>query len=148
LAISAASFGLRHHIDRVTRAVLEAYGAAGTLGIIETIPSTRPELNDRVFRTSGVTVVAFKAVATGKAALRFVTCLFLRNAGDDLLEIPHALDRSQDLLSARFGIAINRKMKHIERHKWMPSRRLILRATKPGIDMAGCALAVADRDGD
>jgi hypothetical protein len=132
----------------VAGALLEAGCTARTFRIIVTIPPTGPELDDRVFRTSGVTVVAFEAVAAGKAALRFVTRFLLRKAADDLLETPHALDRSQGFLRARIGIAINRQMKHVERHKLVPSQWLIPLATKPGVNMAGCVFPVADRDGD
>src|ERR1035437_3413727 len=63
LAILVASYRLRRHLDCVAGALLEAGCTARTFRIIVTIPPTGPELDDRVFRTSGVTVVALIAIA-------------------------------------------------------------------------------------
>src|SRR5579862_385382 len=146
--ISVAPSGLRHHFDGVTRALLEAHGAAGALVVVVAIPPARPQLDDGVLRTGGIAVVALEAVAAGKTALRLVAGRRLRQAGDDLLEAADALRGGQGLLRAGIGVAVDRQLQHVEGHSRMLRRLPEALAAEPGVDMPRGTFAVADRNGD
>ena len=89
---AATAFG--DHLDRVARALFEANGAARAEVVVDTVESARAELNDRLLRTGGVAIVAFKAVAAGQAAACLVTRLGLGQAARDFLESLALGDRS------------------------------------------------------
>ena len=74
-------------------ALLDADAAAGAKIEFDLVALVRAELDDRVFRTGGITIVAFEAIAAGQAALGLVQRFFLAQAADDLVETPVPLAR-------------------------------------------------------
>jgi hypothetical protein len=70
----------------VAGTLLDAHTAAGAKIELDLVTLAGAELDDRVFRTGGVAIVAFEAIAAGKATLGFVQRFFLAQATNDLVE--------------------------------------------------------------
>ena len=84
----------------MTRALLEAGGAAGAQVGLDPVEPALPQLDDRLFGTSRVAVVALETIAAGEAPGRLVARLFLREAGHDLVEAGALGDRQFGMLAA------------------------------------------------
>src|SRR6185503_7030516 len=104
---------LRAHLDRMAGALLVTHGTARAQIVVVTVETAFPELDDRLFRTGRVTVIAFEAVAAGKAATGLITRLGLGQARDHLFESPALLDRDF-ALPPPLGIEEHRQVEGLE----------------------------------
>ena len=84
---------LRAHLDCMAGALLITHGTARAQIVVVAVETAFAELDDRLLRTGRVTVVAFEAVAAGKAATGLITRLGLGEACDHLFESLALLDR-------------------------------------------------------
>src|ERR1700679_2403911 len=74
------------------------------------IAIVRSELDDRVLRTGGITIVAFEAIAAGQAALGLVQRLRLAQSVDNLIEAFCACAQREFVLHRGCSIRIDRQV--------------------------------------
>src|ERR1017187_6367389 len=81
---SPASVALRHHLDRVDGALLEARRAAGAAVVVEPVAMPDAELDHRVLRTGAEAAVTLEAVPAGQAPPGLINRRLDRQAADHL----------------------------------------------------------------
>src|ERR1700691_3788912 len=106
------------------------------------IAIVRSELDDRVLRTGGITIVAFEAIAAGQASLGLVQRLRLAQSIDDLIETARTCAQREFVLHRRSGVRIDRQVETGERDSRMLLRMTQITAAKASIDIARGLLAV------
>ena len=75
----------------MTRALLEADGAAGAFVVVVLVTFALAELDDGIVRAGAVTAVALKAIAAGQATLCLEQRLFFGQAADHFAKTAGAL---------------------------------------------------------
>src|SRR6266540_3345613 len=85
--VARISVGLRDHLDRVHRALLEAGSAAGAAVVVEPVAVTLTQLDHRVLGAGAQAAVAFEAVAARQAPAGLVDRLRGGEAADHLAEV-------------------------------------------------------------
>src|SRR5690349_3767778 len=91
--VARISAGLRDHLDRVHRALLEAGCAARAAVVVEAVAAPDAELDHGVFGAGAETTVALEAVAAREAPAGFVHGLVRGQAAQDLAEARDSLLR-------------------------------------------------------
>src|SRR5665213_2208091 len=126
----------------------EADGAARAKIIEEAVAPAGAKLLDGFFRTGGIALVAFEAVAAGEAAARLVQGFHFSKGGYHLIEAPAPdLDR-KFRLGRTLRIGIDRKMQTGIINYRVAFGALGVATPQPCIDVAGSLLAVACGDSD
>src|SRR5690349_10593967 len=122
---SRASAGLRDHLDRVYRALLEARAAAGAAAVVELVAMTHTQLDHSVLGTGPQAAVALEAVAARQAPTRFVNGLARREA-------PYHFGEACDsLLGRELGLLPSGVVAEVPEMELAEARRLMLRWARP-----------------
>src|SRR5579871_3097958 len=104
---------LRDHLDGMAGALLEARAAASAFAAVNAVAQPWSQLGDCLLGAGGVAVVAFKAVAAGQTALRFVPRLYFVQSLHHFVETRYRTV----LLHGWIDIAEHRQVKHVEAHQ-------------------------------